>query len=318
LFFKTLVTASSVELQEMFFTYHAISIQRLFRGFYSRKYVHNYLKRHEYIESVRKKGEEVREMMKVYREELEQVEAEQAREQQTREFRSLTSRLHHLVSTSTTPGVFSSPMYGDSDLSKDIKSMTMSRTVKGVSIEDHLEEAMRETLKEERKEGAGLAPDLTGHRKKIPLTLPSSRLSLQASSPYELPELEERRQRRLVKLKLRGHASMLVGKPRKAITLQVEPMSEPYLDPWDNPYMKRGIPKSQKELTMGRTSFEKAPDIPFHTSVGGNKSSVLPNDRFDVILEAEQSGGVTQRQQGKGSRFGLADTCDQPRLPAPP
>lgn len=66
----------------------------------------------------------------------------------------------------------------------------------------------------------------------------------------------------------------------------------------------------QAELTQGRTSMGKAPAVHFHTSVGGNKSAVLPNDRFDVMLEAEFSGGVAQRHKHTTARFGVPDSCD--------
>jgi hypothetical protein len=36
----------------------------------------------------------------------------------------------------------------------------------------------------------------------------------------------------------------------------------------------------------------------------------LPNDIFDVILDAEESGGVCRRRQGKATRFGVPDTAD--------
>ena len=32
-------------------------------------------------------------------------------------------------------------------------------------------------------------------------------------------------------------------------------------------------------IIQGRTTMGKAPAVHFHTSVGGNKSAVLPNDR---------------------------------------
>ena len=43
-------------------------------------------------------------------------------------------------------------------------------------------------------------------------------------------------------------------------------------------------------MPLEHTSLGKAPAVNFHTSVGGNKSAVLPNDRFDVMLDAETSG----------------------------
>lgn len=47
----------------------------------------------------------------------------------------------------------------------------------------------------------------------------------------------------------------------------------PYSDPWRNPYLMRGVPKSEGELGQGRTTLDKAPMVHFHTSVGGNMVS---------------------------------------------
>lgn len=40
------------------------------------------------------------------------------------------------------------------------------------------------------------------------------------------------------------------------------------------------------------------------------KSTALPNDRFDVIAEAEDSGGVCRRHRSATVRFGVPDNCD--------
>lgn len=58
-------------------------------------------------------------------------------------------------------------------------------------------------------------------------------------------------------------------------------------------------------------SFNKHPEVPYVTSVGGNKSHVLPNDTFDVMHEAEQSGGVVFRHRGRALRFGIPDNVDK-------
>jgi len=43
-------------------------------------------------------------------------------------------------------------------------------------------------------------------------------------------------------------------------------------------------------LYQGRTSLDKAPPVHFYTAVGGNMSTVLPNELFDVMLDAQESG----------------------------
>jgi len=109
---------------------------------------------------------------------------------------------------------------------------------------------------------------------------------------------------------------------------KVKPLcdGDPYMDAWSNPVLMRGIPQNQKEFlqsTYSRKSlFSRVPDRPCYLATGGNKSTVLPNDLFDVIQDAEKSGGVTLRHIGTTKRFGLSDNCDfRPAnsiLPAPP
>ena len=111
---------------------------------------------------------------------------------------------------------------------------------------------------------------------------------------------------------------------------KAEPLcvDDPYMDEWSNPLMKRGVPKSQKAMitqAKSRTTavtFHPEPEIPFHKSVSGNKSVVLPNTLFDTIADAEENGGVTKRHIAQTARFGLTSNCDNRvlggTLPVPP
>ena len=107
--------------------------------------------------------------------------------------------------------------------------------------------------------------------------------------------------------------------------------AEPYVDPYCNPYLVRGVPESQEELEnsklLGKPLFVRHLNVPYHTALGGNKSTVLPNDLFEVIAEAQETGGVLKRHLGYSTRFGVSDNADnrveggtipmvQPRLSA--
>ncbi len=48
------------------FEYFALQLQKLFRGFYSRKYKKNHAHRKKYLMEVTQKGEDIRKMMKDY------------------------------------------------------------------------------------------------------------------------------------------------------------------------------------------------------------------------------------------------------------
>ena len=98
----------------------------------------------------------------------------------------------------------------------------------------------------------------------------------------------------------------------------------PFMDPWKNPYLVRGVPRSEAERRQADDGpLNKHPEVPYVTAVGGNKSAVLPNDIFDVIHEAETSGGVTFRHRARSRRFGVPDSCDDRQehelfIPPPP
>lgn len=100
--------------------------------------------------------------------------------------------------------------------------------------------------------------------------------------------------------------------------------NDPFVDKYANPALIRGIPRSQEEYKRSlydrKAYFITTPGKPFYTATEGNKSTVLHNDLFDVIAEAEYSGGVGQRhlsaQMGVTSRYGLAECVDR-RLVSP-
>ena len=112
------------------------------------------------------------------------------------------------------------------------------------------------------------------------------------------------------------------------INPKVNPLSvgDPYVDANVNPLLKKGVPEDQKQLLASARSqkalFAPPLEKPFISSAGGNKNSVHPNDLFDIIGEAEESGGVLLRAMGTTSRFGLAESVDNRppngSAPAPP
>ena len=232
-------------------------------------------------------------MRSQYREE---AERQQAKAQA--EFDRVTQNLHHLVSTQNISGVFNSP-YAMEPIN-----------VSGIPVEEHIRAGVKSLLQSRGYTKRGLVIDANGSRK-IPVRPPKSRLSIQASSEYSAVEDEERIKEKLNRMSFSGENDFIAGGRVKDPAYR-RGLSDgsTYFDPWRNPYLVRGVPKSQTELDQGRTSMGKAPPVPFHVSVGGNKSAVLPNGIFDVIAEAEDSGGVCQRHRSTTVRFGVPDTCD--------
>merc|ERR1711916_35052 len=118
-----------------------------------------------------------------------------------------------------------------------------------------------------------------------------------------------------------------MGGKTNILNPQFEPLStgDPYVDTWNNPLLKRGVPASQKQLLESahfrKAFFTKVPDKPFFNRSGGNMSNVAPTT-FDVIGEAQETGGVLRRHLGVTKRFGVPDNCDhRPEggvIPTPP
>jgi hypothetical protein len=161
---------------------------------------------------------------------------------------------------------------------------------------------------------------------------PRSPFLLQASAPYDTVEQEKRREKALHRIitQQKGGDFQAGGKTA-IINKDVPPLSvgNPYMDPWANPMMVKGVPKDQKQLMESTRSFKPLftqPYTPlaqpFYARSGGNKSTALPNDVFDTIAEAEETGGSAQRWRGTGtSRFGLSANMDNRTdgtIPKPP
>lgn len=86
--------------------YYACCGQRTFRGYYCRKYRHDFAARKAYIQSILVKNDiQRREAQKSYESQVE-ANAARARDERAAEFKKL-SNLHYLISTQSTPGIFS-------------------------------------------------------------------------------------------------------------------------------------------------------------------------------------------------------------------
>eukprot|EP00435_Cladocopium_sp_Y103_P006984 s2532_g2.t1 len=103
-------------LRLKFFHHCACTIQRMYRGRWSRKRVHSFYGRKIYLEKVEKRGEWTKEYLAEEHKELiaEKLAAAKIQEEQRvkEEFDHLAGDLHHLMSTKTIPGVYNPP-YSD-------------------------------------------------------------------------------------------------------------------------------------------------------------------------------------------------------------
>lgn len=100
------------KLQDQFFHHCASIIQKFFRGWWSRKHLHDYHGRKRYLQTVEKRGEWTKDYLdNEHKEKLAMAKMQEER-QMREEFDNLAGDLHHLVSTKTIPGVYNPP-YND-------------------------------------------------------------------------------------------------------------------------------------------------------------------------------------------------------------
>ncbi|KAG1972599.1 spermatogenesis-associated protein 17 [Pimephales promelas] len=114
LFRKRVKTAYFI-MKMNFFNKMAVKIQQRWRGYYVRKYVHNYYARKRYLEGLTRKNEHIRrdieEFVELQRKERERITLEKEEQGKTIQ----AQRLHFLLSTKQCPGVFNSPFREEPD-----------------------------------------------------------------------------------------------------------------------------------------------------------------------------------------------------------
>lgn len=287
--------------------FYALQVQRSYRGFYSRKYRANHSKRKEFMKKTLEKAIEIRKQLYKYATDQALREEKEYQDNKTNEFRKYAENLHHLVSTHNIPGVLNpNPNFIDQP------------TMRSKPVEEYVRGYVRDLLRTRGIAKSGLVIDLHGSRK-IPLKGIKSRLSIQASSIYEFDKNENKLELQKDKLvvKLQGKTDFKSGGKTQILNQVSQSMSigDPYMDSWANPLLIKGVPKSQDEFN--ETAYTRKAlhvthlDRPFYTRADGNKSTVHPNNLFDIIADAEETGGAIQRQIGNTDRFGVPSTADK-------
>ena len=123
-------TKQQLMRQRQFFDTMATAIQKIFRGYISRKYVMDFYERKAYINTIKQNSDKfISELRK--EEERQMLEKEAMKEaKDAQKFDTLVSSLHHLLSTGTHHGIFSSP-FGDEH----------NATAFGIPIENHIRQS---------------------------------------------------------------------------------------------------------------------------------------------------------------------------------
>lgn len=137
-------------------TCHRALLPHRFRAYHSRRYKHNYYARKAYIRAVLDKSETLRrENAELLQSQVDDAIA--ANELKARgEVEALSVKLHHLVSTKTTAGIYNSPMHDG-----------FLPTAFSIPIETHLRNAIKPQLREELQRS--LKGKLTNTKPKLSL-----------------------------------------------------------------------------------------------------------------------------------------------------
>ncbi|KAL3137226.1 spermatogenesis-associated protein 17 [Trebouxia sp. C0010 RCD-2024] len=158
-------------LREAYFDAQATHIQRWLRGFWSRKYIHNFSQRKAYLAAVTESNAR----MRILAEEVQCASIRAIKEQEEQaamaQFQKKASKLHHLLSTRNVPGIYCSPYQAVTNTVPLLDSVP-------------IEEQIRANRK-------GLMNSQTAARYRSPLKARTEHmtrghgLSLQASTPYD-------------------------------------------------------------------------------------------------------------------------------------
>jgi myosin heavy subunit len=97
-----------VQLRLKYYDDNAVKIQKIWRGYYVRKYVLDYYSRKRYLYGLEQKNEQIRSQLNEYREYLEQKQVEQQRQANISKLEEEARRTHYLVSTRAVPGIYNS------------------------------------------------------------------------------------------------------------------------------------------------------------------------------------------------------------------
>lgn len=97
------------EMRKNFFDQKATICQKIWRGYFSRKYIFNYYKRKAYLIAIQHKNEAVLNELKEYKEYTDRQADEKRNIEKYRKMEEKAKREHYLISTKQISGVYNSP-----------------------------------------------------------------------------------------------------------------------------------------------------------------------------------------------------------------
>uniref|UniRef100_A0A0G4G4T7 Uncharacterized protein n=1 Tax=Chromera velia CCMP2878 TaxID=1169474 RepID=A0A0G4G4T7_9ALVE len=151
-----------------FFDACAAVIQKYYRGYWSRKYLQSFYGRKRFVGKLEQESEMVKTALREH-EQRQQAEEQRKKEQERRKaFDSLTSQLHHLVSTRHIPGIFNPPYADipkayDKPIEQHLRDSFKPRLPLSIRVGPGPRRRLRRLVYGEEAEGAKTAKENTQH-----------------------------------------------------------------------------------------------------------------------------------------------------------
>lgn len=122
--YQQIVKSALDKMRNGYYAEMATRIQARWRGYYIRKYKHNYYARKHYLGSVVKRNAEVRDALSQYVEAQQEEKQRENRRFEEKEKMLQARRLHYMRSTYQINGVFASPWFPQNEFEKLLASVT--------------------------------------------------------------------------------------------------------------------------------------------------------------------------------------------------
>ena len=284
---KKVREVANSEIRMGFFHYQAHVIQKSFRGYYSRRYYHDFFARKAYINSIMNKSEALKQQLQEHREKLEKIQAAQRENDAREEFEKVTENLHHLLSTSAQAGIYNSPY-----LQGNVP------TAFNIPVEDHLRHGMTKYLKRTVRQGGGTFTNRNPSRASGASrqstagtggVRPRSRVSVRAGSKYGIEKDQKRweekfsRLRRLSPKPFSAGSKTKLGKFNGGISI-----GTPYEELWK-------IARSSRDPAV-EDKTKRVTSAPFVTAM--KKRGRAFDDYADDAYEAKLASEMAADHQG--------------------
>jgi len=121
--FQQVVNNAVNTMRDGYYTEMATKIQARWRGYYTRKYKHNFYARKNYLQGVFRRNIEVREALSEFVETQEEEKSRENRRFEEQEKMLQARRLHYMRSTYQINGVFASPWFPQNDFERLLSSV---------------------------------------------------------------------------------------------------------------------------------------------------------------------------------------------------